>query len=198
MEELCESLLTGDILYDCDNPPVGGIEVNVLIGNRADIDYGASTVDPTNKTKLTNFALKEGKSAFFIQGVKQIQRAQSELVVKETGPNKHKHLFAGVVLSPSAANKLQAQYLSEGANLFVIVETKWKGTAQADAFQLLGFRSGLEASVMTWNTTENDGAIMFEVSSPDGFEEPTLPMTLLETSYAATKTLFDNKFEEEA
>ena len=36
--------------------------------------------------------------------------------------------------------------------------------------------------------------ISFTLESTEGFEEPTVPMTLLETDYATTKTAFDAKF----
>lgn len=190
----CEGLLTGDILFDCENSPVAGIEVNVLLANRADIDYTSTTFDATNKMICTNLQLLPGKTGYYIQGVKQVQKASSELVVKDTGPNKHKHGFAGVVLNFSAANKLQAQSMSEDGSFVAVIETLWKGTLNKDAFHILGLRTGLKMDVMTWSSVENDGTILFELHSQDGFEEPTLPLTLLETSYALTKTAFGNKF----
>ncbi len=36
--------------------------------------------------------------------------------------------------------------------------------------------------------------IMFELASADGYEETTMPRTLLDVDYAATKTAFTNKF----
>jgi hypothetical protein len=44
---------------------------------------------------------------------------------------------------------------------------------------------------MTANSKENDGTISFTLESTEGYEEPTLPMTLLETDYATTKALVD-------
>ena len=197
MEE-CEGLLTGDILFDCDNPPVGGIEVNVLLANKSDVDYATTTFDPANKTICTNLQLLPEKTGYYIQGVKQVQKGSSELVIKESGPNKHKHTFAGVALNFSRENKLQLQSMSEGGSFIAVLELKWKGVDNKDAYQILGLKSGLEMSVMTWSTAENDGTVLFELSSPDGYEEPTLPHTLLETSYALTRTAFGNKFAQAA
>jgi hypothetical protein len=190
----CEGLITADILFDCNNPSVGGLEADVLLINENDIDIAALAVDGTNKIKLTNLALKAGKTAFLLQGVKQINGTSYELVKKEFGPDKFKHMFAGVILNPSAANKLQATFLSEGGKYIVVVEQKWKGANNADAFQVYGLRSGLELMTMTANSKENDGTISFTLESTEGYEEPTLPMTLLETDYATTKTAFDAKF----
>lgn len=196
MEELenCEGVLTDDILFDCENSPIGGLEVNVVLINSRDINRTTTVTSPDNKIVLTALELLAGKVGYFIQGVKQVQGASAELVKKETGPDKHKHVFSGVALNFSAANKLQLQQMSEGSQYVAVVELKWKGAESKDAFQVLGLRSGLELNVMTWNTKENDGTVQIELSSVDGYEEPTIPLTLLETSYALTKTAFDNKF----
>lgn len=190
----CEGLITADILFDCANPSVGGLETDVLLINVEDINIATTTTDSTNKIKLTNLALKATKTAFLLQGVKQINGTSYELVKKEFGPDKFKHIFTGVILNPSAANKLQATHLSEGGKYVVVVEQKWKGASNADAFQVYGLKSGLELMTLTYNSKENDGTISFTLESSEGFEEPTVPMTLLETDYATTKTAFDAKF----
>ncbi len=190
----CEGLITADILFDCANPSVGGLETDVLLINAEDINIATTTTDSTNKIKLTNLALKATKTAFLLQGVKQINGTSYELVKKEFGPDKFKHMFTGVILNPSAANKLQATHLSEGGKYVVVVEQKWKGASNADAFQVYGLKSGLELMTLVHNSKENDGTISFTLESTEGFEEPTVPMTLLETDYATTKTAFDAKF----
>jgi hypothetical protein len=190
----CEGLITADVLFDCANPSIGGLETDVLLINAEDLNIATTTVSGTNKTLITNLALKATKTAFLLQGVKQINGTSYELVKKEFGPDKFKHMFTGVILNPSAANKLQATHLSEGGKYVVVVEQKWKGAANADAFQVYGYKSGLELMTLTYNSKENDGTISFTLESTEGFEEPLLPMTLLETDYATTKTAFDAKF----
>lgn len=190
----CNSLLTGDILYDCNTPAQPGIEVDVLLVNRADIDITSTVVSPTNKILITNFNLKTGKTGFLVKGVKQIFAASQELVKKEIGADKWKHTFTGAILNISAENKLRLQELSEGTNLVAIIETKFKGEDKADAFHVLGFEQGLELTTSTWSTTENEGTMQFTLESVDGYEEPTVIQTLLETDYATTKAAFDNKF----
>lgn len=192
----CDGLLTSDILFDCDNAPKGGIEVDVLLFNREDIDIDAVTFDASNKLLMTNFQLKSGKTGYLLQGVKQIQSAAAELVKKETSVDAFKHIFNGVILNFSAANKLEIQSMAEGASLVAVIELKWKGASNADAFQVLGYDAGLELNTLAWNTNENDGTVSIELSSVDGFEEPKMVMTLLETDYSTTKTAFDAKFAE--
>lgn len=190
----CTGNITADILFDCLNAPVGGIEQEIVLINQNDIDTITTTTDANNRILLTNLQLKSGKTGYKLTGVKQSNGKAYELVKKDNAPDKFKHTFSGVIFNPSAENKNQAANLALGAKYVAVVEQKWKGTASEDAFEVLGLRSGLELMTMTNNSKENDNMIMFELSSADGYEEPTLPMTLLDTDYAATKTAFTNKF----
>lgn len=192
----CTGNLTADILFDCANAPVGGIEQNVVLINKDDIDLTNTTVDADNRLKVTNLQLKPGKTGYKLTGVKQANGKSWELVKKENAPDKFKHTFSGVIMNPSLANKVQADNLSKGAKYVAVIEQVWKGASSADAFEVLGFVSGLELTTMTNNSKENDNMIVFELSSADGFEEPTIPKTLLETDYETTKTAVDNNFEQ--
>ncbi len=192
----CTGNLTADILFDCANAPVGGIEQNVVLINKDDIDLTNTTVDADNRLKVTNLQLKPGKTGYKLTGVKQANGKAWELVKKENAPDKFKHTFSGVIMNPNLANKVQADNLSKGAKYLAVIEQVWKGASSADAFEVLGFVSGLELTTMTNNSKENDNMIVFELSSADGFEEPTLPKTLLETDYETTKTAVDNNFEQ--
>lgn len=194
----CTGKLTQDILFDCANAPVAGIEQNVVLINKDDIDVAATVTDAANRVLLTNLQLKPGKTGYLLTGVKQANSKAWELVKKENAPDKFKHTFSGVIFNASAENKQQADNLAQGAKYIAVVEQVWKGTASAHAFEVLGLSSGLELMTMTNNSRENDNMIMFELSSADGFEEPTMPKTLLDVDYAATKTAFSNKFEVEA
>lgn len=190
----CTGNLTADILFNCSNAPVGGIEQNVILINKDDIDVVNTTTDATNRVLITNLQLKPGKTGHLLSGVKQSNGKAWELVKKENAPDKFKHTFSGVIFNPSAANKQQADALSKGSKYVAVIEQVWKGTNSEDAFEILGLTSGLELMTMTNNSKENDNMIMFELSSSDGYEETTMPRTLLDVSYAATKTAFSNKF----
>lgn len=190
----CTGNLTADILFNCSNAPVGGIEQNVILINKDDIDVVNTTTDATNRVLVTNLQLKPSKTGYLLSGVKQSNGKAWELVKKENAPDKFKHTFSGVIFNPSAANKQQADGLSKGAKYVAVIEQVWKGTNSEDAFEILGLTSGLELMTMTNNSKENDNMIMFELSSSDGYEETTMPRTLLDVSYAATKTAFTNKF----
>jgi len=193
----CTGNLTADIIFDCANAPIGGIEQNVVLINKEDIDIAATTVDDTNRILVTNLQLKPGKTGYLFKGIKQSNGKAWELVKKENAPDKFKHTFSGVIFNPTALNKQQADQLSKGAKYVAVVEQVWKGAASADAFEILGYSSGLEITTMTNSSRENDNMIMFELASADGFEETTMPKTFLDGDYAATKTAFTNKFEQD-
>lgn len=190
----CTAELTGDIAFDCLNAPVGGIEQDVVLINKNDIDIVTTVTSTTNRVLLTNLQLKPGKTGYKLTGVKQSNGKSWELVKKENSPDKFKHTFSGVIFNPSAENKMQADYLSQGGSYIAVVEQKWKGANNTGAFEVLGLSAGMELSTMTNSSKENDNMILFELASVDGYEEPTMPKTLLDVSYAATKTVFDNKF----
>ena len=190
----CEGFITDDLLYDCANAPVGGIEPNVLLFNVLDIDYTATTRDATNPDIVTNFQLKTGKTGYLLQGVKQVNNGASELVKKEFSSDKRKHTFNGVAFNVSAAVKQQLNEMAKGGKYVVIVERKWKGLNNAEAFLIYGLDSGLELETEVHNTNENDGVAQFALASADGYEERYLPSTVLETDYLTTKTAFDAKF----
>ncbi len=190
----CKGFLTGDISYDCDNGSIAGLETNVVLINSDDINRASITFDPTNKMVMTGFQLNSGKRGFTLQGVKQVNSTAFELVKKETSADKKRHVFNGVILSLSAVNKLQLEQMSEGGSYVVVVEKKWKGANDVDAFDVLGIDVGLELNVATFNSNESDGTATIELSSVADFEEPKFPVNLLLTDYTTTMTAHGNGF----
>ena len=187
----CEEKLTAAIAKNCDEKPQGGLEVNAVLINYDDIDFGASTEDGAIKLIITSLATDSGTQGFFLEGVKQTNSISVELVKKEDSFDMYKHIFAGVILAPSAVNKELLAQIASGGRYVVVVEKKWKGTDDADAFEILGWDSGLVISTLIYNSKEADGVIKFELASEDGFEEPEMSRNNLETNYATTKVAFD-------
>lgn len=195
MAVIC-GILDADFVLSCDDKAQGGLENDVLLINRSDINYSAITYDAGNKNIVTNFALKSGKTGYLLQGVKQVNSTSFELVKQEFSFDTFKHMFNGVVLTPSSANKEQAEKLASGGKYVVIVNRKYKGALNADAFEIYGLQSGLELETMTYNSKENNGVISFALASAEGEDETSLPKTLLETDYDTTLTAFEAKFAE--
>lgn len=190
----CEDKLAADIIKDCDNKPVGGLEVSAVLINFDDIDKTTSTLDPTNDLIITNLSTYSTKSGFALEGIKQTNGASFELVKKEDSYDMYKHLFSGVILTPSAANKKSMANIASGGRYVVVVEKKFKGALLADSFEVLGWDSGLVISTLVWNSKESDGVIKFELASEDGYEEPEMSRNNLETDYATTKVAFAAKY----
>lgn len=189
-------ILDADFVLSCDDKAQGGLENDVLLINRSDVDYSAITYNVSNKNIVTNFQLKSGKTGYLLQGVKQVNSTSFELVKQEFSFDTFKHMFNGVVLTPSSANKEQAEKLASGGKYVVIVNRKYKGASNADAFEIYGLQSGLELETMTYNSKENNGVISFALASAEGEDETSLPKTLLETDYDTTLTAFEAKFAE--
>lgn len=189
----CEEIISADIQRNCDENPVAGLEVNILLFNKKDVDYSALTFDAGNDLLCTNFQLLSGKVGYLLEGVKQSNSAMEELVKKDYA-NQWKHLLRGVILNPTVENRKALENLMSGSEYVSIIEKKWKGNSDADAFILLGLDSGLTGSSATWDSKEADGVEVFEMSSEDGQEEPKRARNLLETDYATTKIAFGNKW----
>jgi len=190
----CEEKLAADIIKDCDNKSIGGLEVNVVLINFDDIDKATSTIDAANDLIITNLATLSGTAGFTLEGIKQTNSASFELVKKEDSWDKYKHLFAGVILTPSATNKKSIANIASGGRYVVVVEKKFKGASQEEAFEVLGWDSGLVISTLIYNSKESDGVIKFELASEDGFEENEMSRNNLEANYATTKIAFDLKY----
>ena len=193
MSAIC-GLLDADFILNCDDKAQGGLENDVLLINRDDVDYAAITYDGTNKNIVTNFQLKSGKTGYLLQGVKQVNTTAFELVKQEFSFDTFKHTFNGVILTPSSANKDQADKLAGGGKYVVVVNRKYKGVDNEDAFEIFGIDSGLELETMTYGSAENKGVISFALSSTEQEDENGTPKTLLETDYATTLIAFTAKF----
>lgn len=186
--------ISADILVDCDNLSISGLEADVILIPRSDFDRTASTINVSNDILLDNLACQSGATGFKLEGVKQLHSINSEFVPSEETVDKFRHTFRGVILTPSAANRLQASKLAKGESYIVVVNKKWKGANDADAFVVLGYDAGLYLTEMTEGSRENDGNILFALASKDTSLETEIPRNLLITNYATTLTAFNNKF----
>lgn len=192
----CENLLTSDIQRDCDNNPVAGIEVNVLLFNLADINKTATTFDTSVDLMMKNFELHSGKTGYLLDGVKSNTFGFSYELVKTDYANAYKHVFSGAIINPTVENRKALEILAGGGKFVALIEKKWKGKSNENAFEIIGYHNGLEGSTVTFNSKENNGTILFELSSEEGYEEPRMPYNLLMVDYETTKAAYTNKFVE--
>ena len=191
----CYNELVNDILNDCDNKPTTGLEVNAVIIDRESLDYQATTKDAANDSLITNLVCKSSKAGVQIQGLKQLNYADSEVVVDGESYNKFKHGFAARISDLTATNR---QVINDMVNTphgyVVVIEKKWKGLDSESAFVVLGFDNGMFIAEGREATNEADGTFVFKLASEDAALEPDSPKIVLETDYATTKTAFDGGF----
>ena len=189
----CINKLTANLSYSCDssNKPIGGLDGSkaVLI-NRSDLDYTALT---QSGATITNLTLKSGATGYSVEFIKQLGSTTSKLQVNENGIDKYMHSFACRIFGTGAADAERMRELTSG-EFIVVVETKFKGSSNADAFKVYGWDNGLRISEANYSSLENDGSMLFTLSSVKSFEE-TYPYNIyLESTYSTTKTKVDGLF----
>lgn len=188
--------ISANITVDCNNLSIAGLEADVIIIPRSVFDRANSTINASNDILLDDLKCLSGNTGYKLEGVKQLHSTNSEFVPSEETLDKFRHTFRGVILTPSAENRLQASKLAKGESYVVVVNKKWKGENDEDAFQVLGFDAGLYLTEMTEGSKDNDGAILFTLASKDSSLENDIPRNLLMTDYATTLTAFTNAFVE--
>lgn len=197
---LCASIAS-DVLKACGlDKPVMGIEQNLVLINEEDLPLAGITFDATNPNELiTALALAATKTGFLVEGLKQIMNYANTFESPDDAESGVIHTIAGIRVQQNtvAAHKF-INDLINGARVYAVVESKWKGTDNANAFRFFGIKYALELKEMTDSSNENDGVAVLTLGTPNGFREPFRPHILLDTDYDTTKTAFDNKFEAEA
>lgn len=186
--------LSANILVDCLNLSKAGIETDVVIIPKKYIDVAGSVLNAQNRIIIDDLVLKAGKTAVKLEGVKQINGYNWEFVPSEDTIDRYRHVFSGIIMTPSAANRLSASKLAKGEQYVVVVNKKYKGANQADAFLVLGWDTGMYLTAMSENSKEVDSAIQFTLSNKDGELEDEMPRILLDTDHATTLTAFNNLF----
>lgn len=187
----CIEKLTHNISYDCTTAhrAKGGLETKAVILNRADLDFTSIT---QSAATVTNLSLKAGSTGYEIGWVKQLGNTASEFSVND-GLDTFNHSFACRVFGQAATDAEIIKQLSTG-EFVLVVETKFKGTNNADSFKVFGLENGLKMSDGKFTSLENDGSFLFTLSSVENFGESYPWLVYLETNYTTTKAKVDNLF----
>lgn len=183
-----------DILYDCDNRPVAGIEQRLVLINEADLPASGITFDATYPNALiTGIALKPGKVGYEIQGIKQIMNYTNSLVADEASEDGVKHSITGIkIFDPSEEIRNEINKYVAGSKVYAVLERKWKGIDNKHAFLFFGLKFGLMISELKDESV--DGIIQISLSTLGANKEPYLPHIYRDTNYATSLTAFNNKF----
>lgn len=184
----CINKLTGNISYDCtpQKRAKAGLETKALLVNKADIDLTALTM---SGALVTNISLVSGATAYSVETVKQLHNTAAAFAANDSGADSFTHTYVGRIFGQGVADAERARELKDG-EYCVIVQSKW-GAGTNENFKVFGLESGLKMSEATFTSIENDGALLFTLSSLEGYGEFYPYQIWNETSYTATKAKFD-------
>lgn len=186
----CIQKLTANISYDCS--PAGkakaGLETKAVIINKNDLDLTAVT---TSGASITNISLMSGTTGYSIDWIKQLGSSTSEFAANDSGVDSFSHGFACRVFGQGAADAERIRELGLGEYV-VVVESKYKGADNAEAFKIFGLENGLKMSEGSYTSLENDGSFLFTLSSVEGFGESYPYQVWKEGDYATLKAKFNN------
>lgn len=196
MSTTCDTLLSSDIIQNCTEPMVKGVEMTGVIINRADIDFSAITYDTDDTHIIKALPLKTGKKGYkVVQPSKNPFNDTQSSMEEGTYANTFSHELHLVILD-SGYNVAQAVEDLANGEYVVVLENKHKNSKDAtkpgnSAFQIYGLEQGMTASEMTsekYSEDTNGGwaVTMTETGSPYAAQY------LWTTSYAASKALFDS------
>jgi hypothetical protein len=193
MSIICNKI-SENIVYDCDNRPLVGIEQRLVLINENDLDRIATTFDVTYpKALITNIGLKVGKIGFEITGIKQIMNFTNSLVSDEASEDGVKHSITGIKINdPSEKIRNEINKYIGGSKVYAVLERKWKGEDNKYAFLFFGLHYGL--SITELKDESVGGAMQISLSTPGSMKEPNLPHIFRDVDYATSLTAFENKF----
>lgn len=194
MAGLClDDQLTSSILFDCNSSPIAGVNAQIILFNRNDVDRAATTFESGYENEVvTNFALLSGKTTKLLEGYQRSNNPGFDVVKKENRPDGVSHVLEFVVFQLTKVNKKALNEFLRGARVGAIVRNIYEGPGMKDAFEIYGYNTGMEISTGTRRLNTDDGVTPITLTSVAGEEEPYAPYTfLVNDSYADTLAAFN-------
>lgn len=190
----CNSKITQDILFNCSDISVAGISNSkaVLI-NLDDIDRTAST---SSGATISNLQLNSGATGYSLTWFRQLANGSAAYVQDSENVDGFSNSFAARMSTSTAEAAERSNELKNSNGFVIVVETKYKGTDNADAYKVFGFTNGMVLSELTYSTAENAANILFSVASAEGANEQYPYMVLNEGTYSANSASFASLFAE--
>lgn len=176
--------LIQNMLYDCNNPVIGGTEAVVYLFNRSDI--AAYVRDTDNPQIITDITLVAGAKGFRYEGYNTSVKPKANFIKKDYSA-RYDHLVDFVIFAKGSAVKAEVEKLGTNRVVAVIENIHKSGDS---AFEIFGTDLGLELTTLKSdpNDANSEGAYEVNLSSPGNFKEPHMPATFFDETYAATKT----------
>lgn len=191
----CGSTLANDLLKNCSDVVVGGLEKEAYLINRKDIDIEATkaTLVAGSNNIYAGLVLKVGKKGYKCSNITN----EATTKVDGTFNNKFQHVISGVLLDDGDEAGAIIEALSSKDGEFVaVVEYKYKDLNRSlspgsSAFHIIGLDVPLTSDSQTIvndkASADTDGGWSFALSCTDNHAR-TLWYAV---SYTATKALFD-------
>lgn len=192
MPQLCESLITAAIEFDCEEISVKGMEADGVIINRDDIDFAACVIDNNNGNIIKTLALKSGKTGYAVAqlGNTPFTGLVSNLNVG-TYRNTWTHEIPIAVLAndPTVARDI-IDPLSNG-NFVLVLRNKNKGENGNGEFQIFGYHQGCRASAGTNEkySEDTEGGWLITLQEQNA---PKAGMFLWNTDATTTRSQYDS------
>lgn len=190
----CDRLIAANIIPNCDNPLVRGLEDNAIIINRADVDFDSCTFDTTNKNQLKVLELKSGKKGYTVKQLNDSFSGTGSTMVKGTYKNRFDNLF-NFLLSDNDPTIKEAILNIAGGSFLVVIENKHKNLAKAttpgdSTFEVIGFDAGLMAETIESlkYDEETQGGYLISLKET-GSGRP--PLAFFNTNITTTRAAFD-------
>jgi len=185
------AVITANITFDCDNPPVAGNEDVLWVINKAEWDNATLTPNGTNPQLIEGITLATGDFLFKYEG-KNNSVEPTQKLVKGKYTESYDHEVTFKVFKTDAATKEQLEKLASG-RVVAILENRFRGDTGASAFEIYGSDVGMEVQELTrtLNDADTQGAFNLILRSPEISKEGHLPASLFVTSYAATKAVIE-------
>lgn len=193
------AVVLNDLLYDCENKAVGGIEQTLKLINRCDIDVADWTLTRSmNGTTCSHSIAFSGAdpaslNARTVQGIPGKRLLNATFASSDTDFGTYYthgvNLF-GQGLTEEALCNIKA--FGEGAEVVAIIKQNFKGPSGESAFLVYGWDTGLKLGEMTYDSNENNGNTMIPLASREPDLEPFPPMVLFMTDFDTTNTFFES------
>lgn len=181
----CAQISANLALAACQNSAVG-LESELVLINRDDIDFAGSTV---TGNVISALVLKSGKTGFLYTSEKNAFEGDSPLNkgTYKTGFNHQ------LVLRAFLKAQLTKDQINALAKTKVVAVVKNKDNVSGETkFEVYGWENGLELNDLSAPTTDGDGVIYtITLGTGENQRESELPKSFYTTSVTATETAFE-------
>jgi hypothetical protein len=189
----CTSLAAGATGYDCKNPIVGGLEAEVVLINKSDIDYDLSTIA---SGILTDIVLLEDKIGYLV-GTLNKGINSDNAVVKSTYRTLYDQNLEIRLFDNNPTIKAFLEDLDQSLVVAVIKNKYVKNDPTSPEvkgqtkYEVLGWNVGLEVLEGTSNKSDADlqGGHYRKLGCGES-KETTLPISFFKTSLTVTDAAY--------